>query len=43
MYKKKIVIIGATSCIAENCAMLWIENEISKLSIGKIVKNLQQF
>jgi decaprenylphospho-beta-D-erythro-pentofuranosid-2-ulose 2-reductase len=44
MYSKKIVIIGATSCIAENCAKLWAIKETSPqfFLVGRNLKQLQR-
>lgn len=39
MSKKKIVIIGATSAIAENCARLWLEKQPANLTL--VGRNIQ--
>lgn len=32
---KRIVIIGATSCIAENCARIWVEEPVKLILVGR--------
>lgn len=40
MHQKKIVIVGATSAIAEHCARRWVENEAVHLIL--VVRNLKK-
>ena len=40
---KKIVIVGATSCIAEHCARLWIKTSPVELTlVGRNKNHLQR-
>lgn len=42
-HKKKIVIVGATSAIAERCARLWVENEaIDLVLVGRDAKRVER-
>lgn len=40
--KKKIVIIGATSAIAEYCARLWVHEPVALVLVGRHVKKLER-